>query len=189
MHAPICTWCFVALPYELAFSSQTAEPLFRSVFLAYKKMVCNRALLVRNQMLVTMRLCSLYHYDAEWPLKAEPCINAEGCVPTAEVIRAALLLLHPTISASCSGPLQWISRSLLGLAPRSEGSSAGTGSKGRAQFREFLDRVQRHRGADILFQTHFFIMVTIWNLAPSIGVSSDTCSLLSSAILSLQAHC
>lgn len=59
---------------------------------------------------------SLYHYHAECPLMTEPWINAASCAPTAEVIQAALLLLHTTTSSSCSGgPLQWISRSLHGL--------------------------------------------------------------------------
>lgn len=43
-------------------------------------MVCSWALQVRNQTVVIMNLRSLYHYHAEWPLKAEPWINAEGCV-------------------------------------------------------------------------------------------------------------
>lgn len=52
-------------------------------------MFCNGAELVRNQTVVIMTLCSLYHYHAEWPLKTEPCINPEGCEPTVEVIKAA----------------------------------------------------------------------------------------------------
>lgn len=95
-------------------------------------MVCNLALLVRNQTVFIMSLHSLYHYHAEWPLMTELWINACGYEPTVEVIQAALLLLHPaTTSTSSSGPLQWISRSLFGPAPRSEGSSAGTGSTSR----------------------------------------------------------
>lgn len=43
-------------------------------------MVCNWALQVRNQTVVLMNLRSLYHYHAEWPLKTEPWINAEGWV-------------------------------------------------------------------------------------------------------------
>lgn len=52
-------------------------------------MFCNGADLVRNQTVVIMTLCSLYHYHAEWPLRTEPCIKPEGCEPTAEVIKAA----------------------------------------------------------------------------------------------------
>lgn len=64
-------------------------------------MVCNPALSFRNQMLVIMSPHSLYHYHAEWLLMTKPWINAEGS--TAKVIQAAMLLLHPTTPASCSG--------------------------------------------------------------------------------------
>lgn len=109
---------------------------------------------------------SLHYYHAEWPLVTEPWINAGGCEPTAEVIWAALLL-HPSTCASCSGPLQWISRSLLGLSPRSEGWRR-LRRPSWARFQERLDCVQRHRGAVVLFHTHFFVMLIMGNLAPGV---------------------
>lgn len=109
------------------------------------------ALLVHNQTTVVMSLCSLYHYHAEWPLKTDTWIKAGGCKPIGDMIRASLLLLHPKTSASCTGPLQWISRYLPRSTPRNEGRSAGTGSASRASFPG--DR--------------FFITVILWNVAPS----------------------
>lgn len=85
-------------------------------------------LLAPQKTVVITDLCSINHYHAEWPLIAEPLINAEALEPTAKVIHAVMSLLHPTTSSASSGSLQWISKSLLGLTTRGAAPSKGTGS-------------------------------------------------------------
>ena len=109
-----------------------------------------------------MILHSLYNYHAEWPLTTGPCINTWE--PTEERDPSCRCCTQPT-SPSCSGPLQWISRSPLGLAPRSDGSPCSAGGSSRTFWIVFRDKeAQTFHCAP----TSSFITLTIWNIAPSV---------------------
>lgn len=144
------------------------------------------ALLVHNQTTVVLSLCSLYHYHAEWPLKTDTWIKAGGCKPIGDMIRASLLLLHPKTSASCTGPLQWISRYLPRSTPRNEGRSAGTGSASRASFPGVtFKRHQRFRRFILRPFLHYSDTLKRCPECPPLPHTFP----LSSFILSSQEHC
>lgn len=117
--------------------------------------------------------------------------------PRRRVIRASLLLLHPAISAFCSGPLQWISRSLFGLAPTSEASLASAGGRSWALVQKSLKRVQRYQGAG--FISHSLPQSLQWQfeILPQVSELFSTCTcslsshvpLITSTVLKVSGSC
>jgi len=83
----------------------------------------------------------------------EPWINAESWELRAQGGPRWSKLRHQTTWACRSGPLQWISRFLLELAPESEGSSSGTGSTGWALSRACLLTRFKDAGVQTLYFT------------------------------------
>lgn len=134
-------------------------------------MVCNTALLVRNQTSAIMSVYSLNHYHAEWPLMTEPWINAEGCEPTDARDPSCLV----AAAAAAPNNLYLLPRttavnqqiSAFGVAPRSERSSAAAGCTDP----DSVSRVSSLSSKTFYFTSTFFIRLTIWNLAPSVSWS------------------
>lgn len=128
---------------------------------------------------------SLYCYHAEWPLMTRPWINAEGCRPTAEEIRAApnnLLLGTTAVNQQISAWARTKKWGIIGWHALQR--------LGRALFQDApLVCVQRRSGADILLHTSSVITLTTWDLPENIRARLLLqLLLLFPTILSSQSH-